>query len=74
MVGVFHHCSRRQYRVARPENPGNSARTVIPPIHHRGVHLLRSCRSEDAALSGIEQGVVLERHHRLGHCVERATA
>ena len=71
---MFHHRTCRQHRVARPENAGHGTRPVVPPVHHRGVHLLRSGGGEDAAPSGIEQGVVFECHDSLGYRVERIPA
>ena len=74
MGRTFHHDARHQYRVARSENAGHGTRPVVPPVHHRGVHLLRSRGGEDATPTGIEQGIVLEGRHGPSHRVERAPA
>src|SRR5262245_50549509 len=71
MVRVFHHGACRQYRVARSEDTGHRARPVIPPVHHRSVHLLASRNSVDAASAGVEQRVVFEGDNRLRHGIER---
>jgi hypothetical protein len=71
---AFHDRTRRENRVARPENAGDRAGAAVAPVHHRGVHLLGSGAGEHRAASGIEQRVVLERDHRFGHRVERAAA
>jgi len=74
VLGLFHNRACRQHRVARPENSGYRTGAMIPPVHYRSVHLLRSRGSENAAPSGIEQWVVFECHDRLSHRVERTPA
>ena len=68
----LHHGTRRQNRVARPEDARHRARPAIRSIHDASIHLLRPGAGEDAAPAGIEQRVVLERRDRYGYRVEGA--
>ena len=74
MLGAFHHRARRQHRVARTENAGDRAGGPVEAVHHRGVHLVAAGRGIDGAAAGVEQRVVLQRHHRGRHRVQRRAA
>ena len=71
---MLHHGPRRENRIARTADAGDGAGRAIAPIHDGGVHLLLAGGGIDRAASGIEERLVLERHHGGGHRIERAAA
>jgi len=73
-AGGFHDGAGGEDGVARTANARERAGRMVEAGHDGGVHLQPRIRGEDRATGGVEERVVLQRHHGGGDGIERRTA
>ncbi len=74
VFGALHNNPRRADGIADAPYAANRAGGESASVHDRGVELVLAIAGVDGTVPGIEERMILQRNHGLGHRVERAAA
>ena len=74
VIGLLHHLARDEDGIAHALQRGDRPHARAAALHHGGIELAEAIEIEDGTRAGVEDRIVLERHHRRADGVERAAS